>query len=76
MSDLQKRQKKIQIKRMHTPRRDFVKEIVSWRPITFYRNGDFISRFPETERIGTIISHKEFDDKRDDLPYKDHIDNL
>jgi len=53
-----------------------VKGIASWRPITFYKNSGFISRFPETNRIGTILSHKEFDATRDNLPYEELEENV
>jgi hypothetical protein len=38
MSNLKYWQDKIKEKRKHTPFADFLKEIVSWSPIVFYKN--------------------------------------
>jgi hypothetical protein len=63
MSNLAYRQSKIQEARKQTPRRDFVMEIGSWQSVTFYKYGDFISRYPQTDRIATIINTQEFEKK-------------
>jgi hypothetical protein len=55
MQDINKRELKIQEKRKNTPWREFLMEIVSRQRVTFYKNNGLISRYPETERIGTII---------------------
>lgn len=60
MTNLQYRQEKIQEKRKKTPFRDFMREIASWRPITFYKTKGLISRYPETDRIGSIIGAKDY----------------
>lgn len=59
---------KIQEKRKNTPFLDFITEIGSWKPIGFYRNKWLISRYPETPRVGTLLSPKEFLEVRDALP--------
>ena len=60
MPDLTYRQQKIQEKRKQTPFRDFVMEIVSWRPLTFYKNQGFTSKYPLSERVQHLVSHKVF----------------
>ena len=73
MSDLHHREQKIQNKRKQTPFRDFLQEIASWRPMTFYKNNGHISRYPVSSRVQNIISVKEFATLRDDI-YKYGID--
>lgn len=46
MSNLSYRQSKIQEKRKQTPRREFVMEICSWRPVNFYKIDCGISKYP------------------------------
>ncbi len=67
MVDLKQRELKMKERRKHTPWRDFVKEICSRRALPFYKIDGFVSRFPETERIGKVVSHKEFAEQRDNL---------
>ena len=62
MPNLQHRQQKIQEKRKHTPFREFVKEICSWTPLSYYSDEGVISRYPSTERIGWVIPFEEFSD--------------
>jgi hypothetical protein len=38
MVDIKQREEKIKERRKHTPWRDFVKEICSWRNLMFYKN--------------------------------------
>lgn len=54
MPDLKYWQTKIQERRKQTPWRDFLKEIASWFNVSFYKNQNTISRFPETNRCGKI----------------------
>ncbi|MEI6774388.1 MAG: hypothetical protein WCL18_06475 [bacterium] len=67
MQDLKQRELKMQERRKNTPRREFVKEICSWRALPFYKIDGFVSRFPETKRVGSIVSHKVFAEQRDTL---------
>ena len=67
MPDLQHRQQKIQEKRKKTSFRDFLKEIASWRPLTFYQNNWMVSKYPETERIGGVQSSNDIEAFRDSL---------
>jgi hypothetical protein len=60
MPDLAYRQEKIQQKRKQTPFRDFVMEICSWRSLTFYKNKEFTSKYPPSERVQHLVSHKVF----------------
>lgn len=73
MSDLHHREQEIQAKRKQTPFRDFLQEIASWRPMTFYKNNGHISRYPVSSRVTNIISLDEFAVNRDDI-YKYGID--
>jgi hypothetical protein len=50
MADLATWQKKIQDKRKQTPFRDFVRDICSWYPLSFYKTELGITRYPNTER--------------------------
>ena len=67
MNNIKQREKKIQEKRKQTPRKVFVKEICSRQPLVFYKNAGKISRYPETWRIGSIISQRDFQNQRDIL---------
>ncbi len=64
---LKQRQSKIQEKRKTTSRRDFLMQIASRRPLSFYKSNSFISRYPNNERKPHIISHSLFDETRDSL---------
>jgi len=67
MQDLKYYQDKIKQKRMKTPFRDFLKEIVSWIPIVFYKNNWIVSRYPKTNRIKWVLSIKNYEENRDNL---------
>lgn len=67
MPDLRYRQERIQEKRKQTPFRDFVKEVCSWSPLTYYKNKGFVSIFPETDRLQHIVSVATFAQERDAL---------
>ena len=67
MPDLNHRKQKIQEKRKKTPWREFLKDVASWRPMTFYKNQGLTSRFPNTPRTKHIVSPKEFENIRDGL---------
>ena len=71
MSNIKQRERKIQEKRKQTPWKVFIKEICSRQPLVFYKNSGKISRYPETWRIGTLISQKDFHDQRDFLVKND-----
>ena len=66
MSNLQQRKTKIQEQRKNTPRREFLKEIVSRRPVTFHKWDGAITKFPQTERISGVQSSKDFEKQRDE----------
>jgi len=67
MSNLEFWENKIKEKRKNTDFRDYLKTIVSWSTFVLYKNNWLISKFPETNRIKKIISHKEFEKNRDNL---------
>ena len=60
MPDLAYRQQKIQEKRKQTSFRDFIMEVASWRSLTFYKNNEFTSKYPPSERVQNLVSHKAF----------------
>lgn len=51
---------KIQQKRKQTPFKEFVKEIASWCPASFYKIDGQISRYPKTERVSKLVPAKTF----------------
>ena len=67
MTELKYWQEKIQERRKQTSFRDFLMEVSSWYTLTLYNNKGIISRFPDTPRIKSVISNKEFEKGRDDL---------
>lgn len=64
---LSHRQTKIQNRRKKTPRRQYIKEIASRKVLSFYKNGNTVSKYPQTDRIWTVIKAKEYEDHRDSL---------
>lgn len=66
---LRKRQEKIQEKRKQTSWREFLMEIASWQPLMFYNVDGIISRYPKTNRIGSVISSVMFQEIRDNMPF-------
>ena len=65
MTDLQYRKKKMQDKRKQTTWREFVRDIASWRPMTFSRIDSRTSRYPQTDRIDNLIASMEYEQLRD-----------
>ncbi len=59
---LEKWENIIKEKRKNTPFRDFVKEITSWQPLSFYNINWKISRYPDTLRV-KIIDDRDFIDR-------------
>jgi hypothetical protein len=57
----------IKEKRKKTNFRDYLKEIVSHFPMTYYKNCGIISKFPESDRVGKVIKAKDFAEKSDEL---------
>lgn len=57
----------MQEKRKNTPWREYIKEIASWYPLNLYKNGWFISRYPNTDRSWLIVSRKEYEEKRNEV---------
>lgn len=66
--DLQSRQAKIQQARHNTPRREFLMEIASWKPLTFHKIDDKISVYAPHQRVHNITNPVEFEGINDDLP--------
>jgi len=67
MSDIKKRELKMQERRKQTSFRDFLKEIVSRRALPFYRVNNLISRYPESDRIHGVVSINKFLEDQDAL---------
>ena len=67
MQDIKQREVKMQEKRKQTPRREFIKTIPSLRTMWFYKNNGLTTIFPQTERIKWVVSHKEFEQNKDNL---------
>ena len=67
MQDIKVREEKMKERRKQTPRREFVKEICSWRALPFYKINGLISRYPESERIHSVVPWIEYISKRDEL---------
>jgi hypothetical protein len=65
MSNLNKRQSLVQDKRKQTDFRDFLKEIASRCPINLYKIDGKISRYPQTERVGKLVSSTQFMEETD-----------
>ncbi len=59
MQSLKVWEDKMKEKRKNTPWREFLKEIASWRPLTFYKNGWLTSRYPSSNRIN-ISSNDDY----------------
>ncbi len=66
MHDLKIWENKIKEKRAHTSFRDFLKDIASNIPFMLYKTPQWISRFPQTERI-KIFNNIEYEKERDTL---------
>ncbi|MDD2870799.1 MAG: hypothetical protein PHS49_02315 [Candidatus Gracilibacteria bacterium] len=66
MSNLKYWEDKIKQKRKNTPFLEFLLEITSWLPISFYRNNGNISKYHKSDRIN-ICSIEEYQKNRDDL---------
>ena len=67
MKDLNYYKEIIKEKRKTTNFKDYLKEIVSHFPMTYYKNCWVISKFPETKRVGKVIKAKDFSEKSDEL---------
>lgn len=67
MITIQPRVEHIKNKRKQTTFRQFLKEIVSWQPIVFYKTDGVISRFPKTERIKSVVKCSNFDKINEDI---------
>ncbi len=66
MPNLNKWKNKFKERRKKTNFRDYLKEIVSWQPLTFYKNNGKISIFPESNRRKDLVSPQEFGDMMDE----------
>ncbi|MEI7477815.1 MAG: hypothetical protein WCJ81_04880 [bacterium] len=69
MQTLQYWQEKMKEKRKKTPFRDFLRDLCSWYSLSFYKHPEFISRYPRSERQGTIVLD------RDALMTNKHVGN-
>lgn len=67
MKDLKHWKEKIQDRRKTSEFTDFMKEIGSWIPLTFYRHDSYVTKIPPTERKPNIVSLKKFEENRDNL---------
>lgn len=65
MPSLSHRQSKIQSVRKETSRKQFIKEIASRRPLTFYKQQWWISRYPVSNRIGVLIDSVSYETQRE-----------
>jgi hypothetical protein len=72
MQDLKIWEEKIKEKRKNTKFRDFVKEIASWLPLSFYKEGAMISRYPTKKRIKKIIDSKKFEKEILNIPHTEY----
>jgi hypothetical protein len=72
MQDLKIWEEKIKEKRKNTEFRDFVKEIASWLPLSFYKEGAMISRYPIKKRIKKIIDSKKFEKELLNIPHTEY----
>ncbi len=64
---LKSRQKKIQNQKKNNSRKDFVKDVCSWRPLILHKNNGLISRFPKTWREWILLSKDKMNEIRDEL---------
>ncbi len=65
MQAIHKRQTLIQEKRKKTDFRDFLREIASRCPVNLYKIDGKVSRYPQTDRLGALVTSKEFMDGAD-----------
>jgi hypothetical protein len=70
MSNLQQWQQKIQAKRKQTPWRQFMMEIVSWKPVMFYRNSGMISIYPP-ERVPKVYRSSDYNTSHSEDVWED-----
>ncbi len=63
---------KIREKRKNTPFRQYLKEVASWKPFSFYKNSGMITRYAPEGRVKNIVSIKKFTEIRDNLPKKNY----
>lgn len=70
MQDIKQREEKIKAKRKQTERRTFVREIGSRFGTYLGKKDGIISRYPDTDRIGKVITPKAFEETRGELTNK------
>jgi len=63
---------KIREKRSSTPFLQYLKEVASWKPFSFYKNGGMITRYAPEGRVKKIVSIEKFSQIRDNLPQKNY----
>lgn len=64
---LSHRQTIIQNKRKQTPWRQFIKEIASWKVLSFYKHGTIVTKFPRTPRVSNVLTPSDFEKYRSGL---------
>ena len=64
MEDLKHWQWKIADRRKQNSFEDFLREVVSWVSINFYKNNGLLSKYPSSDRIN-VIALKQFQENRD-----------
>ena len=67
MVNIKQREEKIKDKRKQTERRTFVREVGSRFGTYLGKKDGIISRYPDTDRIGKVISPKKFEESRETL---------
>jgi hypothetical protein len=67
MKDLKYWQNKIKEKRKKTFVMDFLCELPSWCTLNFYKNQNYMSRYPDSQRSPKLVSSKEFNKNRDSI---------
>lgn len=60
-------QSNIQQKRKDISFKDFIKEIASRRPMTFYKHEWWISRYPQTDRVSNLVSTDQYEHQREEF---------
>ncbi len=67
-SRLKKREDKIHQLRSTSAWDDFILELASWYPVSFYNRWNVISVYPDSERVWWVVSSSVFEDSRHELP--------
>ncbi len=60
MTNLQKRQEKIQAKRKKTPWREFLQTFCAYRPFSFVKYREMVTQYPEKINFFDVIRTSEY----------------